>query len=90
MPEKPTDIVTLDVRDDIREGREPFRRIMDAVARLRDGERLRLIAPFEPRPLIGVLTAQGFATVVTALGDGAYEVILTPPAQRDPDGGLLD
>lgn len=41
MSDAPAIIVTLDVREDIREGREPFRKILDAAGRLRDGEQLR-------------------------------------------------
>ena len=53
--------VDLDVRDDIRGGREPFARIMAAVAALGPGEALVLRAPFEPHPLYAVLGARGFA-----------------------------
>ena len=37
--------VTLDVRADVRAGREPFARIMETIARLKCGEQLRLVAP---------------------------------------------
>lgn len=53
--------VDLDVRDDIRGGREPFARIMAAVAALGPGDALVLHAPFEPHPLYAVLGARGFA-----------------------------
>lgn len=79
-------VITLDVRDDIRAGREPFARIMDAVGRLRDGEQLRILAPFEPRPLISLLCRQGFASVMKAVEDG-YEVIFT--AEKSGDDSLL-
>ena len=39
---------------------EPFDDIMDALEGLGDGERLRLVAPFEPEPLYGVLDQRGF------------------------------
>ena len=48
-------ITTLDVREDIREGREPFSKIMATIAQLRPDENLLLLAPFEPVPLLGVL-----------------------------------
>jgi hypothetical protein len=54
-------VVELDVRDDLREGREPFSRIMAAVAALADRDVLRLRATFEPAPLIAVLARRGFA-----------------------------
>lgn len=85
----PATIITLDVRDDLRAGREPFPRIMEAVGRLRDGEQLRVIAPFEPRPLIGVLAAQGFVATVTQMEDGGFEVLFTPAAPSDRDGDSL-
>lgn len=78
------EVITLDVRDDVRSGREPFPRIMEAVGHLRDGDTLRVIAPFEPRPLINLLTRQGFECEVTSLPEGDFEVVFTsPPAAED-------
>jgi len=54
-------VVELDVRDDLRVGREPFSRIMSAVAELRDGEVIHLRATFEPVPLFTVMGKRGFA-----------------------------
>jgi uncharacterized protein (DUF2249 family) len=51
----------VDVRDDIRSGKEPFARIMEAVKALAPGAVLVLRAPFEPVPLYGVLGSQGFS-----------------------------
>lgn len=70
-------IVTLDVRDDIRSGREPFSKIMAAIAALRADEQLLLIAPFEPKPLFDVLRKQGFAHSAKALGNGDWEILFT-------------
>ena len=81
----PQTIITLDVREDLRAGREPFPRIMEAVGRLRDGERLRIVAPFEPRPLIGVLAAQGFSATITPIEDGDFEVIFSAPGHAESD-----
>ncbi len=80
--------ITLDVREDVREGREPFRKIMDTVAHLRDGDTFRLIAPFEPRPLINMLSAQGFTAVVTRRADDDFEVVFSSAAAPE-DGNLL-
>jgi uncharacterized protein (DUF2249 family) len=82
-------VITLDVREDLREGREPFPRIMEAVHRLRDGEQLRVIAPFEPRPLIGVLATQGFVASVTPAADGSFAVLFTPSAAPEADDDSL-
>lgn len=51
--------VHLDVRPDIREGREPFERIMTAVRTLAADEVLVVRAPFEPIPLYDVLGRRG-------------------------------
>jgi uncharacterized protein (DUF2249 family) len=53
-------IVELDVRDDLRSGREPFSRIMTAVATMRESEVLLLRTIFEPVPLFDVLAKRGF------------------------------
>ncbi len=85
----PFTIITLDVRDDIRAGREPLPHIMEAIGRLREGEQLRILAPFEPRPLIGVLAAQGFLATVTESDGGGFAVLFTPAAPAEPDGDSL-
>ncbi len=51
----------LDVRPDLVSGGEPFVRIMEAVATIKPGGKLVIIAPFEPVPLYGVLAARGFS-----------------------------
>ena len=53
--------VELDVREDIRAGREPFNRIVAAVRALEAGDVLVVRAPFEPVPLYAVLGARGLA-----------------------------
>jgi uncharacterized protein (DUF2249 family) len=78
-------IITVDVRETIRSGQEPFPRIMEAVGRLRDGEQLRILAPFEPRPLIGVLGAQGFTAKITPLDAGDFEIIFSAPVSTESD-----
>jgi uncharacterized protein (DUF2249 family) len=52
--------VDLDVREDIRQGHEPFARIMAAVEALGPDHVLVLRAPFEPIPLYNVLGKRGF------------------------------
>ena len=47
----PAQLVPLDVREDIKAGREPFPKIMRAVKALRNDQVLVLRAPFEPIPL---------------------------------------
>ncbi|MEO6788525.1 MAG: DUF2249 domain-containing protein [Chthoniobacteraceae bacterium] len=82
-------IVTLDVREGLCAGREPFPRIMEAVGRLRDGEQLRIIAPFAPRPLIGVLAAQGLVGTVTEREGGSFGALFASADSAEPDGDSL-
>jgi uncharacterized protein (DUF2249 family) len=70
-------IVTLDVREDIRGGREPFSRIMTAIAGLDDGQELVLIAPFEPLPLFGVLAKKGFQYTSREVTQGHWEILFS-------------
>ncbi len=49
----------LDVTEDLNQGKDPFRVIMKEVNELRQGEVLQLVSPFEPVPLIRVLTERG-------------------------------
>jgi uncharacterized protein (DUF2249 family) len=53
--------VVVDVREDLRAGREPFSTIMRAVGALNRGDVLRLRTTFEPVPLFHVLGKRGFA-----------------------------
>jgi uncharacterized protein (DUF2249 family) len=70
-------IIKLDVREDIRNGQEPFGKIMQAVNRLKDEEQLLLIAPFEPAPLYAMLAQQGFSHQSTPTATGDWEVLFT-------------
>jgi uncharacterized protein (DUF2249 family) len=70
-------IVTLDVREDLRNGREPFSKIMSTVAALRVDEQLRLIVPFEPVPLFDVMMRRGFVHDAWPIESGDWEVLFT-------------
>ncbi|HYG33968.1 MAG TPA: DUF2249 domain-containing protein [Clostridia bacterium] len=70
-------VVTLDVREDLRQGREPFSKIMQTVAGLSPGQDLLLIAPFKPAPLFAVLEQQGFSHQVKATPTGDFEVLFS-------------
>ncbi len=82
-------IVTLDVRDDIREGREPFSRIMGAVASLGPDQSLLLIAPFEPVPLYRTLGREGFSHRAHPRSEGNWEILFSR-ASTEPVGGPID
>lgn len=67
-------MATLDARPIIAAGDEPFDQIMATVAGLTDNEELIILAPFEPIPLEGVLSSQGFTYDAVALGNGDWQV----------------
>jgi uncharacterized protein (DUF2249 family) len=70
-------IVTLDVREDLRQGREPLSKIMDVVGQMHPDEKLLLVVPFEPAPLFSVLGQQGFDHQSKRLQSGDWEVLFT-------------
>lgn len=70
----PEHITDLDVRDDLRRGAEPFRRIMQAQATVPTGGVLRVRAIFEPVPLYAVLGRQGFTHFTERLADDDWRV----------------
>jgi uncharacterized protein (DUF2249 family) len=76
-------IVTLDVRADLRAGREPLSKIMSAVAGLQPEEQLQLVAPFKPVPLFHVLGKQGFTHSARALESGDWEVLFTRESRSE-------
>ena len=76
--------VTVDVREDIRHGREPFSKIMNAAAALQKDEQLLVIAPFEPVPLFRVLEKQGFRHTSQPAAAGTWEVRFTRQANASP------
>lgn len=78
--------VELDVREDMRSGREPFSRIMGVVATLGEDEVLRLRTIFEPVPLFGLLAKRGFSHEEARLGADDWCVWFWR-SERDPASG---
>ncbi len=74
MPEP----LTLDVRDELRNGGEPLPRIFQAVSRLAPGQALCLLVTFEPLPLYAVLGRKGFDHKAVRHGEGDWEVLFSP------------
>lgn len=73
-------LLTLDVREILKKGGEPFSEIMQAVASLAPGQGLRLLATFKPAPLFGVMAQQGYSHTEREIGGGDWEVVFTPGA----------
>jgi uncharacterized protein (DUF2249 family) len=67
-------VVDVDVREDLRMGREPFARIMAAVDALSHGHVLRVRAPLAPVPLIGILSERGFVYYMEEHGADDWSV----------------
>lgn len=76
--------VEVDVRDDLRNGKEPFSRIMAARREVPPGGALRVRAIFEPVPLYAVMEKQGLAHHAEQLGPEDWSVWFYPARQ---DGG---
>lgn len=71
---------TLDVRPTLASGGEPFVEIMEAAEKIKSGETLTLIAPFEPVPLYGVLEERGFSHETTQAAADEWIVQFTRKA----------
>ena len=74
-------IVTLDVREYINSGREPFSLIMSTVSRRTAGEKLLLRVPFEPVPLFNVMANRGFEYETKEQPNGDWEILFSPTGQ---------
>lgn len=81
-------VVEVDVREDLRAGREPLARIMTAVSALGAGEVLRVRALFEPVPLFTMLGKRGFLHESTEHAEDDWSVWFwrddAPLPQRAP------
>ena len=71
-------VVELDVREDLLNGREPFGRIMAARQTVPPGGALRLRAIFEPVPLYAVMAQQGFDHWTEELAPDDWQVSFYP------------
>lgn len=74
------DFVELDVRPILRDGGEPFGKIMEVVGALKPGQGLRLLATFKPVPLFSVLGKKGFGHEEHEIGGGDWEILFRPGA----------
>jgi uncharacterized protein (DUF2249 family) len=73
-------VVDVDVREDLRAGREPFAKIMAAVDGLKNGEVLRVRALFAPAPLVAMLSQRGFVYHMVQDADDDWSVWFWRPA----------
>ncbi len=80
-------IVDLDVRDDLRQGREPFSKIMATRRSVPAGGVLRLRAIFEPVPLYAVMSKQGFAHWTERFAEDDWRVWFYPAEAEGASAG---
>ncbi len=64
----------LDVRPQLARGEEPFPVIRARLAALPFAERLTVIAPFLPSPLIELHRGEGYLTAAEHRADGAWAI----------------
>ena len=82
------DTVLLDVRPSLADGQDPFQQIMAALPKLLPGQGLAVRAPFEPRPLFGVLAAKGYQANSTRLAADDWVIEFLPGAVTAPATGV--
>lgn len=89
-PRHPPDapVVELDVREDLRSGREPFSKVMAAVGALANGAVLHLRAIFEPAPLFSVLGKRGFVHESAEHAPDDWSVWFWRPATGDAEAAV--
>ena len=85
-------IVCLDVRTMLSEGRDPLNLILQTVKKLQPGEVMKIINTFEPTPLINVLQKQGFDSYVDPSNDKLIETYFfkTQPSVSPGVGPAID
>ena len=76
-------IVVLDVRDELRAGREPFSLIMGALRSVPEGGALVIRAIFEPVPLYAVMKRQGLEHWTEELAADDWRVSFFPPTAEE-------
>ncbi len=74
----------FDARPLFAAGKPPLAAILNVVNRLAPGQALRLIAPFEPRPLVQMLGQRGFTAASHSRADGSWEILFTPVDAAEP------
>lgn len=79
----------MDVRDDLRSGREPFVRIVTARSELPEGGVLRVRAIFEPVPLYRAMAQHGLEHWTEELGEDDWRVWFFDPS-IDTEGAGVD
>ena len=72
---KPEKVIVFDVRPILTSGADPLKQIMSQIKELKPGQALKVIADFEPTPLITLLKKQGYESYVSRTGDDVVETL---------------
>jgi len=72
-----TKVIELDVREDIKNKRDPFQTIMLTISPFQEGDTFILHAPFQPVPLYGVLTSKGFGYETEEINETHFKITFT-------------
>jgi uncharacterized protein (DUF2249 family) len=84
----PEQVITFDVRPVLDSGADPLKQIMSRIKDLQIGQALKIIADFEPTPLITLLKKQGYGSYVSRTGDDIVETVFYKETDRvfmEPD-----
>jgi uncharacterized protein (DUF2249 family) len=57
---------------------EPMERVLEALADLRPGQRLRMLIDREPRPLYRILERNDYRHDATLRDDGIFDILIAP------------
>lgn len=83
-------VISLDVRPSLAKGDDPFKEIMGALEILQDGFALEIINTFEPTPLIKIVNAKGYVSMVKTEGEVIYTYFLkSEGVQKTPSNNKL-
>lgn len=77
--------IKLDVRNDIKNGADPFQKIMQAVNSLKEDEALDLTNSFEPFPLYSVLKNKGFEHITSRTNEGFQIIFFRDKTDNKPN-----
>ncbi len=64
----------VDVREDLRKGSDPFKKIMAVAGEVKPGQVMLVRAIFEPKPLYAVLGTKGFEPFAEQVGEQDWKV----------------
>jgi uncharacterized protein (DUF2249 family) len=68
----------------------PFEETMEALCRLKPGEKVRLIIGREPLPLYRILDQNGYVFFTAVRDDGCFEIDICGPGDGAADAGGPD